>query len=142
MSILIGDLKTRVTEGLNARDHAILNKRVHPAGVAGLERRGAAHRHIEIATTINGFQDLKGRDAAVDAALDAGRQAESEEARAEAYSALNARLMEIAPTIYGFDRQSVFAASNRVNVPALSDPAMAFGLDGMGFSFRLMEMTE
>jgi peptide/nickel transport system substrate-binding protein len=29
-----------------------------------------------------------------------------------------------------------------VNVPALSDPAMAFGLDGMGFSFRLMEMTE
>ena len=24
----------------------------------------------------------------------------------------------------------------------LSDPAMAFGLDGFGFSFRLMEMTE
>ena len=61
--------------------------------------------------------------------------------REKAYSALNERLMAIAPTIYGFDRQSVFAASNRVNVPALSDPTKAFGLDGMGFSFRLMEMT-
>jgi peptide/nickel transport system substrate-binding protein len=80
-------------------------------------------------------------DAEVDAALDAGRSATSDADREAAYSALNARLMAIAPTIYGFDRQSVFAASNRVNVPALSDPAMAFGLDGMGFSFRLMEMT-
>ncbi|MHA3915497.1 ABC transporter substrate-binding protein [Halovulum sp. GXIMD14793] len=80
-------------------------------------------------------------DAEVDAALDAGRTATSDADREAAYSALNARLMAIAPTIYGFDRQSVFAASNRVHVPALSDPAMAFGLDGMGFSFRLMEMT-
>lgn len=81
-------------------------------------------------------------DPEVDAALDSGRQAATDQAREAAYSALNDRLMEIAPTIYGFDRQSVFAASDRVSVPALSDPAMAFGLDGMGFSFRLMEMTE
>jgi peptide/nickel transport system substrate-binding protein len=44
----------------------------------------------------------------------------TDEEREEAYSALNARLMELAPTIYGYDRQSIFAASNRVNVPALS----------------------
>lgn len=80
-------------------------------------------------------------DAAVDAALDAGRTAADEAGREAAYADLNARLMDIAPTIYGFDRQSVFAASNRVKVPALSDPAQAFGLDGMGFSFRLMEMV-
>jgi len=80
-------------------------------------------------------------DLEVDAALEAGRVAATDADREVAYSALNARLMTIAPTIYGFDRQSVFAASNRVNVPALSDPAKAFGLDGMGFSFRLMEMT-
>ena len=80
-------------------------------------------------------------DAEVDAALDAGRMAATDADREKAYSALNERLMAIAPTIYGFDRQSVFAASNRVNVPALSDPTKAFGLDGMGFSFRLMEMT-
>ena len=81
-------------------------------------------------------------DAKVDEFLDAGRTAATDEGRQEAYANLNARLMEIAPTIYGFDRQSVFAASNRVKAPALTDPAQAFGLDGMGFSFRLMEMVE
>jgi len=81
-------------------------------------------------------------DAEVDAHLEAGRTGANDAARETAYASLNARLMAIAPTIYGFDRQSVFAASNRVSVPALSDPSMAFGLDGMGFSFRLMEMVE
>ena len=81
-------------------------------------------------------------DAEVDGFLEAGRTAGSDEEREAAYAGLNARLMEIAPTIYGFDRQSVFAASNRVRVPALSDSDKAFGLDGLGFSFRLMEMVE
>ena len=80
-------------------------------------------------------------DAEVDEHLERGRSAMTDEEREEAYSALNARLMELAPTIYGYDRQSIFAASNRVSVPALSSPDHAFGLDGMGFSFRLMEMT-
>lgn len=81
-------------------------------------------------------------DSEVDDALDAGRTARTPADRQTAYAALNRRLMEIAPTIYGFDRQSVFAASNRFKAPALSDPAHAFGLDGMGFSFRLMEMVD
>jgi len=81
-------------------------------------------------------------DAEVDAFLEAGRAAGSEAGRQEAYAGLNARLMDLAATIYGFDRQSVFAASNRVRVPAMTDPSKAFGLDGLGFSFRLMEMTE
>lgn len=81
-------------------------------------------------------------DAKVDEFLDAGRTATDDAGREAAYQSLNARLLEIAPTIYGFDRQSVFAASNRVKVPALTDPAQAFGLDGMGFSFRLMEMVD
>ena len=81
-------------------------------------------------------------DAKVDEMLDAGRAATTEADREKAYAGLNARLMEIAPTIYGFDRQAVYAASNRVKAPALSDPSQAFGLDGMGFSFRLMEMQE
>ncbi len=81
-------------------------------------------------------------DAEVDKHLDAGKTSTSDADREAAYAALNARLMEIAPSIYGYDRNSVFAASNRVRVPALSDPEKAFGLDGMGFSFRLMEMTE
>lgn len=81
-------------------------------------------------------------DAKVDEFLDAGRTAATAEGRQEAYAKLNARLMEIAPTIYAFDRQSVFAASDRVKAPALTDPSQAFGLDGMGFSFRLMEVAE
>ena len=81
-------------------------------------------------------------DAEVDGFLEAGRTATTEAGREEAYAGLNARLMEIAPTIYGFDRQSVFAASNRVKVPAMSDPEQAFGLDALGFSFRLMEMVD
>ncbi|MCH2163322.1 MAG: ABC transporter substrate-binding protein [Marinovum sp.] len=81
-------------------------------------------------------------DPQVDAFLEAGRTAASDTEREEAYAVLNARLMKIAPTIYGFDRQSVFAASTRVRVPALSDPEKAFGLDGLGFTFRLMEMVE
>ncbi|MEO4042577.1 ABC transporter substrate-binding protein [Hoeflea sp. CAU 1731] len=81
-------------------------------------------------------------DAEVDELLTQGRTITDEAGRAEAYHKLNQRLMEIAPTIYAYDRQSVFAASDRVKVPALSDPSKAFGLDGMGFTFRLMEMQE
>ncbi|WP_245453429.1 ABC transporter substrate-binding protein [Aquibium carbonis] len=80
-------------------------------------------------------------DATVDELLVKGRTVTDPEERQATYAALNERLMEIAPTIYGYDRQSLFAASNRVKVPALTDPDKAFGLDGMGFSFRLMEMT-
>ena len=81
------------------------------------------------------------KDEKVDALLEKGRTVMSDEEREAAYSELNDRLMEIAPTIYAYDRQSVFAASNRVKVPALSDPSKSFGMDGMGFTFRLMEMT-
>jgi peptide/nickel transport system substrate-binding protein len=81
-------------------------------------------------------------DPEVDRLLEEGRTAASLEARQAAYEALNDRLMELAPTIYGFDRNSIFAASQRVRAPALTDPAHAFALDTMGFSFRLMEITE
>ena len=82
------------------------------------------------------------KDDKVDEFLDAGRTATTDEGREEAYSKLNARLMELAPTIYAYDQQAVFAASDRVKVPALSgDPSKAFGVAGMGFTFRLMEMT-
>ena len=78
-------------------------------------------------------------DPEVDRLLDAGRTAADDAGREAAYAALNERLMELSASIYAFDRQSLFAASNRFRVPALSDPDKAFGLDTMGFSFRLME---
>ena len=62
--------------------------------------------------------------------------------RAAAYTEVSTRLRELAPSIFGYDQIAVFAASKRVKVPALSDPSKAFSLNGMGFTFRLMEMTE
>ena len=79
-------------------------------------------------------------DAEVDRLLEEGRVGASDADRDAAYSALNDRLMEIAPTIYAYDSEAIFVARPGIHVPALSDPAMAFGLDTMGFQFRLMEI--
>ena len=79
-------------------------------------------------------------DAEVDGLLDEGRSAEGDADRERAYSALNDRLLAIAPSVYGFDSQAVFVARPGISVPALSDPTKAFGLDTMGFAFRLMEV--
>jgi peptide/nickel transport system substrate-binding protein len=82
------------------------------------------------------------KDAKVDELLDKGRTVTSDEERAAAYTEVGKRLRELAPTIFAYDQNAVFAASKRVSVPALSDPSKAFSLSGMGFTFRLMEMTE
>lgn len=82
------------------------------------------------------------QDAEVDKYLDEGRTKSSDADRAAAYSALNKRLVDIAPSIYAYDQVAVFAASKRVSVPALSDPTKSFNLSGFGFTFRLMEMNE
>ena len=79
-------------------------------------------------------------DAQVDEYLDAGREAPTDADREAAYKNLNDRLMAIAPSIYGFDRQTIYVARPEIKAPALSDPNAAFGLDGMGFVFRLMEV--
>ena len=79
-------------------------------------------------------------DAEVDELLDAGRTGLTDDKRQSAYAALNDRLLAIAPSIYGFDSQAVFVARPGISVPALSDPDKAFGLDTMGFAFRLMEI--
>lgn len=81
-------------------------------------------------------------DKDVDALLEQGRQELDEARRGEIYTELNRKLIELAPSIYAQDQTAVFAASNRVSVPALSDPSKAFALAGFGFTFRLMEMKE
>ncbi len=81
-------------------------------------------------------------DPEVDALLTQGRTATAPEEREAAYAALNDRLMALAPTIYGFDRNSVFGASPRVTAPAMTDPSQAYALDTMGFTFRLMTVAE
>lgn len=82
-------------------------------------------------------------DAEVDAAIEKGRSATDPAEREAAYKELNARLMAVAPSVYAYDLQSVFAASTRVSAPALSgDPSKAFAVPAMGFSFRLMEVAD
>ena len=81
-------------------------------------------------------------DAEVDMYLEQGRTEMTDEGREAAYSSLNDRLMEIAPSIYGYDTQSVFVASPRVTAPALMDADKSFGVNGMNFTFRLMEVDE
>ncbi|NRA86605.1 MAG: ABC transporter substrate-binding protein [Rhizobiales bacterium] len=96
--------------------------------------------HSSVSGTWQSPEHLK--DAIVDQALEQGRSASTIKLREAAYSKLNERLIEIAPSIYGYNVQAVFAASNRVKVPALSDPEKSFGLEGMGFTFRLMQINE
>lgn len=81
-------------------------------------------------------------DAKVDELLDKGRTVADDAERAAVYAELSERLRELAPTIFAYDQTAVFAASDRVSVPALSDSKQAFNLSGMGFTFRLMEMNE
>lgn len=82
------------------------------------------------------------KDAEVDALLEKGRMTLDETERAKVYEAVNKRLIALAPSIFAQDQTAVFAASNKVSVPALSDPAKAFALAGFGFNFRLMEMKQ
>ena len=81
-------------------------------------------------------------NADVDALLDAGRAETDPAKRAEIYAELNDLLISLAPTIYAYDNQAVFAASTRVAAPALTDEASAFGIPAMGFTFRLMEVAD
>jgi peptide/nickel transport system substrate-binding protein len=78
----------------------------------------------------------------VDKLLDAARAEVDPAKRADLYSQLNTMLVGLAPTIYAYDNQAVFAASNRVKAPTLSDESKIFGLSGMGFTFRLMQMAD
>jgi peptide/nickel transport system substrate-binding protein len=82
------------------------------------------------------------KDAKVDELLEKGRTASNESDRAEAYKALNNRLLGLSPDIFAYDQTAVFATSKRVTAPTLSDPSKAFGLAGMNFTYRLIEMKQ
>jgi peptide/nickel transport system substrate-binding protein len=82
------------------------------------------------------------KDAKVDDLLEKSRTAGSDADRAAAYDQLNKRLLELSPDIFAYDQTAVFATSKRVTAPTLSDPSKAFGLAGMNFAYRLMEMNQ
>lgn len=96
--------------------------------------------HSEVSGTWQSPEYLD--DQHVDELLERGRAETSDEARAAVYQELNERLIELGATIYAYDRVSVFAANDRVTVPALTEADERFAMDGLGFSFRLIEMAE
>jgi peptide/nickel transport system substrate-binding protein len=82
-------------------------------------------------------------DARVDELLEAGRTELDEDARAKIYRELAAYLREIAPSIWAYEYQAVFAAREVVNAPTLSQDDQRYALEG-GFNmvFRQMEISE
>ncbi len=82
------------------------------------------------------------KDNKVDELLDRGRTASDQADRAKVYEELSKHLKDVAPSIFAQDFVAVFAASNRVSVPALSEDSKRFLVPGYGFSFRLMEMKD
>jgi peptide/nickel transport system substrate-binding protein len=81
------------------------------------------------------------KDEKVDALLEKGRQVPQAE-REAVYQELNKRLRELAPAIFAQDQISVFAATPRVHAPALSDPKLGYTVDGFGFNFRFIEVSD
>ncbi|HET7714009.1 MAG TPA: ABC transporter substrate-binding protein [Bauldia sp.] len=80
-------------------------------------------------------------DAKVDELLNAGRSEADPQKRAEIYKQLNARLKELAPTIYLYELTGVFTTRDAVTIPALKDPANRY-FDNFNLLFREMSIAE
>jgi peptide/nickel transport system substrate-binding protein len=79
-------------------------------------------------------------DAKVDELLDKGRSETDPAKRGEIYKALDARLRELAPTIYLYDLTGVFTARDAVTIPALSDKSKRY-FDNFNLVFREMSIS-
>lgn len=76
----------------------------------------------------------------VDLLLEQGRSELDTAKRAEIYKRLSVKLLELVPTIYGYVRQSVYAAGPRVSAPLLEDASQSLILDSSNFQFRYMKV--
>ena len=94
--------------------------------------------HSEVAGTWQSVEWLQNDE--VDRLLEAGRAELDQEARAAIYRELSALLVDLQPTIYAYESQSVFPASDRVAAPSLADPTQSYLVNGMNFMFRHMSM--
>lgn len=81
------------------------------------------------------------KDDKVDELLEAGRSETDPAKREDIYKQLNLRLRELAPTIYAYEFEGVFAARDAVKVPDLADPARRT-LDNFNLVFRNISVSE
>jgi len=79
-------------------------------------------------------------DPEVDALLDKGRNTIDPAARAVIYNAVRQKIIDLQPTIYGFQNVALFVARDTVDIPALQDPARMRHVNAANFMFRQMRM--
>lgn len=82
-------------------------------------------------------------DEEVDSLLNQGRVETDPEARNQIYFQLQDRILDIQPTIFGFDQFAAFAYQPHITVPTLADPSQSVaGIMGGNWIFRLIEVGE
>ncbi len=81
-------------------------------------------------------------DPEVDSLLEAGRTETDIGRRDAIYRHLVARLRDVAPAIFAYEENQVFAGLNTFRLPPLSDDKARFSAEEYGMQFRLVEMTQ
>jgi peptide/nickel transport system substrate-binding protein len=81
------------------------------------------------------------KDDKVDALLDAGRAEVDPAKRETIYKALDARLRDLAPSIFAYEFTGVYAVRDKIDVPALAQPADHY-FDEFNLLFRETSIDE
>ena len=82
------------------------------------------------------------KDDEVDRLLDLGRTTTDQAKRKEIYQQVIHRIVDLRPSIYGFQMVNLYPKRDVVMVPTLEKPNMNTGLMGGNLIFRLMEMKQ
>ena len=93
----------------------------------------------KVAATWESASHLK--DDQVDALLEQGRTESDTAKRQDIYRKLVARLRDVAPAIFAYEENQVFAGLNTFQLPSLSDDNARFAAEEYGLQFRLIEMA-
>ncbi len=81
-------------------------------------------------------------DAEVDRLLDLGRVTTDLAKRKEIYTQLVRRIVDLRPSIYGYQVLNLYAKRDMVSIPTLEKPGLNTGLMGGNILFRVMEMKQ
>ena len=79
-------------------------------------------------------------DAEVDAMLDKGRSMPIGPERTALYEQLVKRIVDLQPSIWGYENINLYPKRDSVKVPLLENPKLQTGLSGGNYVFRMMEM--
>ena len=80
------------------------------------------------------------KDDQVDALLDKGRSTPVGPERTEIYKKAVRRIVELQPSIFGYELINLYAKRDVVSIPTMEDPRLNTGIMGGNHLFRLMKM--